>query len=70
VLARNDAMRAEKSQAVLKTGQNRHKKTPSPEPPFMVGCFVNVKRIVGHPHIWGTASVCCKKIALWMKAER
>ena len=32
-------MRAEKSQAVLKTGQNRHKKTPSPEPPFMVGCF-------------------------------
>src|SRR5260221_12400644 len=32
-------MRAEKSQAVLKTGQNRHEKTPSLEPPFMVGCF-------------------------------
>ena len=32
-------MRAEKSQAVLKTGQNRPQKTPSPEPPFMGGCF-------------------------------
>jgi hypothetical protein len=32
-------MRAEKSQAVLKTGQKRHKKTPSPELPFMAGCF-------------------------------
>jgi hypothetical protein len=39
VLARNHAMRAEKSQAALRTGQKRHKTTPAPEPPFWLVAF-------------------------------
>jgi hypothetical protein len=58
-------MRAEKSQAVLKTGQNRHNNTPSLELTFMVGCFFHQPCDVRELH---SSESLCKRIS-WMVAQ-